>query len=87
MATAADAFVNDVMTVPANLAGLPALSLPVGTATVRVLAEAAAGEMEVEVPVGMQLLARPFDEATLLRVGAALEAAAAFQLPDRVLRW
>jgi Asp-tRNA(Asn)/Glu-tRNA(Gln) amidotransferase A subunit family amidase len=35
----------------------------------------------------MQLLARPFDEATLLRVGAALEAAAAFQLPDRVLRW
>jgi aspartyl-tRNA(Asn)/glutamyl-tRNA(Gln) amidotransferase subunit A len=52
-------YLSDVFTVTANLAGIPALSLPVGR--VRGL------------PVGGQLLAPHFEEATLLRVAAALE--------------
>ena len=71
------------MTVPANLAGLPAISLPVGTASLGVGAE---GEEErrMELPVGMQLMARPLDEATLLRAAAGLEAAVAFKRPGFV---
>ena len=47
-------YLADVFTVAANLAGLPAISMPCGM-TKRGL------------PVGLQLTARPFDEATLLR--------------------
>ena len=52
-------YLEDIFTVPANLAGIPGLSLPCGLA---------AG-----LPVGLQLLGRPFDEVTLLRVGAGLQ--------------
>jgi aspartyl-tRNA(Asn)/glutamyl-tRNA(Gln) amidotransferase subunit A len=55
-------YLADVFTVSANLAGLPGLSVPCGTS----------GE---GLPVGLQLLARPFDEETLLRVGDAFQAA------------
>jgi aspartyl-tRNA(Asn)/glutamyl-tRNA(Gln) amidotransferase subunit A len=54
-------YLADVFTVPANLAGLPGLSLPAGL--VRGL------------PVGFQLLGRPFDESTLLRAGHAYQQA------------
>ncbi len=51
------------LTSPANLAGLPALSVPCGFT--------GAG-----LPVGLQIIGRAFDEATVLRVGHAYEAAA-----------
>jgi len=54
-------YLADVFTVPANLAGLPGLSLPCGLAG--------------GLPVGFQLLGRPFDEATLLRAGHAYQQA------------
>jgi len=58
-------YLNDVFTVPANLAGLPGISVP-------------AGLTEDGLPLGLQLIGRPFDEATVLRAAHALEAAAAF---------
>jgi aspartyl-tRNA(Asn)/glutamyl-tRNA(Gln) amidotransferase subunit A len=58
-------YMNDVFTVPASLAGLPGLSLPAG--------------LNAEgLPLGLQLLARPFDEETLFRVAGVMEEAAAF---------
>lgn len=58
-------WLNDVFTVPASLAGLPGISLPTGLS-------------EDGLPLGLQLLGRPFDESTLLRVAGALETAANF---------
>jgi aspartyl-tRNA(Asn)/glutamyl-tRNA(Gln) amidotransferase subunit A len=55
-------YLNDVFTIPAPLAGLPALSIPCGLS----------GE---GLPIGLQLIGRPFDEATLFRVASAHEAA------------
>ncbi|MGH7919934.1 MAG: amidase [Candidatus Dormibacteraceae bacterium] len=47
-------------TIVANLAGLPALTVPCGLAGARH-------------PVGLQIIGRPFDEATVLRIGRAYE--------------
>ena len=58
-------FLNDVFTVPANLAGLPGMAVP-------------AGMNGDSLPLGLQLLARPFDEATLYAAGQVLEDAAGF---------
>ncbi|MGW7789852.1 amidase [Streptomyces tricolor] len=54
----ADAYVR--LSAPANITGVPALSLPVG-------------RDRAGMPIGMQLLARPLAEALLLRVGRAYE--------------
>jgi len=53
-------YLADVFTVSANLAGLPAISVPCGFTAARL-------------PVGLQLTGRRFDEATLLRVADAYE--------------
>jgi len=58
-------YLNDVFTVPANLAGLPGISVP-------------AGLTDDGLPLGLQLIGRPFDEATVLRAAGVLETAAAF---------
>jgi aspartyl-tRNA(Asn)/glutamyl-tRNA(Gln) amidotransferase subunit A len=59
-------WLNDIFTVPVNLAGLPGMSLPAGLS--------ANG-----LPLGLQLIGRPFDEETVLRVGGVLESAAGFK--------
>ena len=58
-------YLNDVFTVPASLAGLPAISVPAGLS--------ADG-----LPLGLHLIGRPFDEETVLRAARSLEDAAAF---------
>jgi aspartyl-tRNA(Asn)/glutamyl-tRNA(Gln) amidotransferase subunit A len=58
-------YLNDVFTVPVNLAGLPGISVPAGLS--------AEG-----LPLGLQVIGRAFDEATVLRVGGVIEAAAGF---------
>lgn len=52
-------YLNDVFTIPVNLAGLPAVTLPCGFVG--------------DLPVGLQLIGKPWDEATLLSVGFAYE--------------
>jgi aspartyl-tRNA(Asn)/glutamyl-tRNA(Gln) amidotransferase subunit A len=52
-------YLNDVFTIPASLAGLPAMSVPAG--------------MAQGLPLGMQIIAKQLDEYTMIRVGAALE--------------
>jgi len=56
-------YLEDVFTIAANLAGLPALSLPCGFAM----------ETGKPLPIGMQLVGKPLDEATLLRAAWAYE--------------
>ncbi|MBV9827961.1 MAG: Asp-tRNA(Asn)/Glu-tRNA(Gln) amidotransferase subunit GatA, partial [Alphaproteobacteria bacterium] len=59
-------YLNDVFTVPADLAGLPAVSVPAGLS--------ADG-----LPLGLQVIGRAFDEETVFRVAGVLEEAAAFK--------
>jgi aspartyl-tRNA(Asn)/glutamyl-tRNA(Gln) amidotransferase subunit A len=63
-------YLNDVFTVPASLAGLPAISVPAGLS--------ADG-----LPLGLHLIGKPFDEGTVLRAANALEEAAGFSALPR----
>ncbi|HXT82533.1 MAG TPA: Asp-tRNA(Asn)/Glu-tRNA(Gln) amidotransferase subunit GatA [Acetobacteraceae bacterium] len=58
-------YLNDVFTVPANLAGVPAISIP-------------AGLDANGLPLGLQVIGRPFDEETVFAVSTAIEQAACF---------
>ena len=58
-------YLNDVFTVPSSLAGLPGISVPAGLA-------------DDGLPLGLQVIGRAFDEATVLRVAEVIERAAAF---------
>jgi len=58
-------YLNDVFTVPASLAGMPGMSVP-------------AGINKDGLPLGLQIIGRPWDEETVLRVGHAIEKAANF---------
>ncbi|MCI0625784.1 MAG: Asp-tRNA(Asn)/Glu-tRNA(Gln) amidotransferase subunit GatA [Acidobacteria bacterium] len=60
-------YLSDIFTITANLAGIPGISVPCG--------KTAEG-----LPVGLQLLGKHFDEATLLRVGHAFETEGGFTL-------
>jgi aspartyl-tRNA(Asn)/glutamyl-tRNA(Gln) amidotransferase subunit A len=53
-------YLNDVFTLPCNLAGLPGLSLPCGFT-------------RGGLPIGLQILGRPWDEAGVLRIARAYE--------------
>ena len=65
-------YLNDVFTVTLNLAGLPGISVPVGLD----------GQ---GLPLGMQLIGRPWDEPGLLNLALVLESAAGFRA--RPARW
>ena len=53
-------YLSDVFTLPCNLAGLPGLSLPCGFT-------------RTGLPIGLQILGRPWDEARVLRIARAFE--------------
>lgn len=56
-------YMNDVFTVTANMAGVPGISIP-------------AGLNKDGLPLGLQLIGKPFDEGTLFQVGEVIEQAA-----------
>ncbi len=58
-------YLNDVFTIPVNLAGLPGISVPCGLSP-------------ESLPIGLQLIGRAFDETTLLRAAAGIERVAEF---------
>jgi aspartyl-tRNA(Asn)/glutamyl-tRNA(Gln) amidotransferase subunit A len=58
-------YLNDVFTVPSSLAGLPGISVPGGLS-------------EDGLPLGLQLIGRPWDEETVLAAASMLEKAAGF---------
>ncbi len=58
-------YLNDIFTVTINLAGLPGLSVP-------------AALNKQGLPLGLQLIGRPWDEETIIRAGGAIERAANF---------
>ena len=55
-------YLNDILTIPVNLAGLPGVSVPAGFTT-------------SGLPIGLQLIGRAFDESTVLRAAHAYERA------------
>jgi aspartyl-tRNA(Asn)/glutamyl-tRNA(Gln) amidotransferase subunit A len=63
-------YLNDVFTVTVNMAGLPGMSVP-------------AGLDRQGLPLGLQLISRPFDEETLFSLGAVIEAAAGRLVPEK----
>jgi len=60
-------YLNDIFTVPASLAGVPAISVPVGVS----------GR---GLPLGLQVIGKMFDEELVVRVGDTLEKAANFNI-------
>lgn len=52
-------YMNDILTIPVSLAGIPAISVPCGLAD--------------GLPVGLQIIGKPFDESTVLRAAHAYE--------------
>lgn len=55
-------YLNDIFTIPVNLAGLPGMSVPCGFD-------------QAGLPIGVQFIGRPFDEETLFSVARAYEQA------------
>jgi aspartyl-tRNA(Asn)/glutamyl-tRNA(Gln) amidotransferase subunit A len=53
-------YLNDIFTVPVNLAGIPAISIPAGTDS-------------NNYPLGLQLIGKPLDEQKLLNIAFSVE--------------
>jgi aspartyl-tRNA(Asn)/glutamyl-tRNA(Gln) amidotransferase subunit A len=65
-------YLADIFTIPANLAGLPAMSVPCGFTA-------------QHLPIGLQIIAPPFQEETIFQVAAAFEALTDFHTRKPVL--
>ncbi|MGA7329485.1 MAG: Asp-tRNA(Asn)/Glu-tRNA(Gln) amidotransferase subunit GatA [Rhodomicrobium sp.] len=64
-------YLNDIFTVTVNMAGLPGLSVPAGLSS-------------DGLPLGLQIIGKPFDEGLVLRAGQLIEdAAGRMPIPDR----
>jgi aspartyl-tRNA(Asn)/glutamyl-tRNA(Gln) amidotransferase subunit A len=70
MASPIEMYLNDIFTVTVNMAGLPGIAVP-------------AGLDAKGLPLGLQLIGRPFDEETLFAVGQVIEDAAGHFHPKR----
>jgi aspartyl-tRNA(Asn)/glutamyl-tRNA(Gln) amidotransferase subunit A len=64
-------YLSDILTISVNLAGLPGLVVPCGAD-------------RAGLPVGLQVIGQPFDEATVLRIGAAYEQASDWHRRSRL---
>ncbi len=60
-------YLNDVFTVPASLAGLPAISIPGGLSN-------------SGLPLGLQIIGKMFDEESVIKAGGVLEMATGFDM-------
>ena len=69
LASPIEMYLNDVFTVTANMAGLPGIAVP-------------AGRTADGLPLGLQLIGRPFDEEMLFRTAAVIEDAAGHFAPE-----
>ena len=65
-------YLNDIFTVPTNLAGIPAMSVP-------------AGRDKNDLPLGLQLIGKPLGEQTLLNLALLIEAKSNFK--RNILKW
>jgi aspartyl-tRNA(Asn)/glutamyl-tRNA(Gln) amidotransferase subunit A len=67
-------YLNDIFTIPASLAGLPGMSVPAGLSS-------------TGLPLGLQIIGRAWDEATVLRTGQMIERAANFTaMPQSLIK-
>lgn len=57
-------YMSDILTIPVNLAGLPGMSVPAG--------------FSEGLPVGLQIIGKHFDEATMYKAAYAFEQATEF---------
>jgi aspartyl-tRNA(Asn)/glutamyl-tRNA(Gln) amidotransferase subunit A len=64
-------YANDILTIPVNLAGVPGISVPCG--------------FDNGLPLGLQIIGKHFDEATIYRVAHAFEQATDFHKQKPVL--
>lgn len=64
-------YMNDILTIPVNLAGLPGMSIPAG--------------FSEGLPVGLQIIGKPFDEQTMYKAAYAFEQATDFHTKKPVI--
>jgi aspartyl-tRNA(Asn)/glutamyl-tRNA(Gln) amidotransferase subunit A len=65
-------YLNDIFTVPTNLAGIPAISVP-------------AGHDKNNLPLGLQLIGKPLGEQTLLNLALSIESKSNFK--QNIFKW
>ncbi len=67
-------YLSDIYTIPVNLAGIPAVSVPAGLG------------VDTKLPIGLHIMGDYFAEATILKAAAAFEAAAEFDTTPPLVR-